>query len=340
MCEEFSEYSDRQRKRHRAKLQPRRMDAALIRKVMEEASAHGLREIIPSTMGEPLLYPDFELILSLCKEYDVKLNLTTNGTFPRKPVTEWARMIAPVASDVKISWNGSTAKTNESIMKGTKFERVLENVRQFILVRDEIASGGGNRCRVTLQLTFLDTNADELPDMIRLAARLGVDRVKGHHLWVHFPQIAELSMRRSPDAIMKWDRTVELARAAAEQYRLPSGEKVLLDNIFPLDPSSDEIANDAVCPFLGREAWVSAEGRFNPCCAPDDLRRSLGDFGNLTEKGLMEIWRGTEYRKLKETYLTNSLCRTCNMRRPKELPSQSPSRSRVEPEMLANLERA
>jgi MoaA/NifB/PqqE/SkfB family radical SAM enzyme len=293
------------------------MDISLIRKVVSEASKHGLREIIPSTMGEPLLYNGFEDILSLCKEYSVKLNLTTNGTFPRKTVAEWAGLIAPVTSDVKISWNGSIKETAESIMKGAKFDRVLRNVKEFIRMRDEIASNGGNYCRVTFQLTFLESNIGELPEIVQLAARLGVDRVKGHHLWVHFNEIEQLSLRRSRESIERWNRTVQLAVEAAENCRLPSGERVLLENIFPLDPSGDEIAPGAVCPFLGREAWISAEGRFNPCCAPDALRRTLGEFGNVTDRRLMDIWRGDGYKGLREKYLTNSLCRGCNMRRPK-----------------------
>ena len=52
--------------------------------VMEESRGTGLREIIPSTMGEPLLYRHFDEILDMCAEYGVKLNLTTNGTFPRR----------------------------------------------------------------------------------------------------------------------------------------------------------------------------------------------------------------------------------------------------------------
>ncbi len=318
MCEEFSEFSDRQATRRAEGRPPRRMDVALIRKVVAEAKPHGLREIIPSTMGEPLHYADFEEILTICHEFDVKLNLTTNGTFPRKPVEEWARLISPVTSDVKISWNGARAETAESIMKGVRFEKVLRNVRTFIRVRDEVAAAGGNRCRVSFQLTFLETNVDELPGIIRLAAELGIDRVKGHHLWVHFPQIADLSMRRSPEAINRWNRAVECAYEAAEQHRLLSDAKVLLENIFPLDGTSDEIAPNAVCPFLGKEAWVAADGRFNPCCAPDALRRSLGDFGFLSERTLMEVWTSPEYRELKETHLRHSLCRGCNMRRPSE----------------------
>jgi molybdenum cofactor biosynthesis enzyme MoaA len=85
-----------------------------IERVVADAAPNGLREIIPSTMGEPLLYDDFDGIIDLCKRYNVKLNLTTNGTFPRHGATGWAERIAPVTSDVKISWNGATKETQEA----------------------------------------------------------------------------------------------------------------------------------------------------------------------------------------------------------------------------------
>ena len=43
MCEEFSEFSDSQRNRRAKRQAPRRMGLPLIRKVVEEASTHGLR---------------------------------------------------------------------------------------------------------------------------------------------------------------------------------------------------------------------------------------------------------------------------------------------------------
>ena len=61
---------------------------------------------------------------------------------------------------------------------------------------------------------------------------------------------------------------------------------------------------------------MASDGRFNPCCAPDALRRTLGDFGNVDRTGLYDIWGGPEYQHLRETHLERSLCRGCNMRRP------------------------
>ena len=320
MCEEHSPFSTLQRERIAAGRPKRRMDIALIRNILEESQGTPLREIIPSTMGEPLVYKHMDEVIDLCSQYGVKLNLTTNGTFPGRGARAWAERIVPVASDVKISWNGARKETHERIMLGTRWERVLENVKLFLQVRDAHAATGGNRCRVTFQLTFLETNVAELADIVKLAASLGVDRVKGHHLWAHFAEIQPLSMRRNPESLIRWNEAVQLAYAAVEQYRLPNGNKVLLENIFPLEQGTQgEIISGAVCPFLGQEAWVSAEGRFNPCCAPDALRRTLGEFGNLNQQSLYDIWQSPAYRTLEESYTNNALCQGCNMRRPKHV---------------------
>ncbi len=320
MCEEHSPHSPLQAARRREGRPRRTMPVDLIRRVVADAVAHGLREIIPSTMGEPLLYEHFEEILALCSEYGVKLNLTTNGTFPRLGAKAWAERVVPVASDVKISWNGATKITHEAIMIGARWERMLDNVRAFVAVRDAHAAGGGNRCRVTFQLTFMEANAAELAGIVRLAARLGVDRVKGHHLWAHFREIEAQSMRRGPDAVRRWNEAVLEARQAAGEHMLPNGRPVLLENFDLLDENgaAHDLAPGGPCPFLGREAWVSAEGRFDPCCAPDAERRSLGEFGNLHDRSLMDIWRGDAYRTLAATYRNRTLCLGCNMRRPAE----------------------
>ena len=320
MCEDHSPYSSTQSDRRKVGRPKRRMSIDLIRRVMEESRGTGLREIIPSTMGEPLLYRRFDEILDLCAEYGVKLNLTTNGTFPKRGARAWAERIVPVTSDVKVSWNGATKSTHENVMLGSNWETVLENVRAFIDVRDTHARRGGNRCRVTFQLTFMEINVPELPGIVKLAAGLGVDRVKGHHLWVHFNQMRHQSMRRSPEAIARWNAIVDSAYEVAERHRLPSGGRVLLENIFRLDEDGEgDIAPDGGCPFLGQEAWVASDGRFNPCCAPDALRRTLGYFGNVNSTSLYDIWKSAKYRDLQANYLKNALCQGCNMRRPADL---------------------
>lgn len=312
MCDGNSELA---RLRDGPRAAPRRMPIDLVRRVLAERRASPLREIIPSTMGEPLLYPDMDAIVELCAAEGVRLNLTTNGTFPGRGAAAWAARLCPVSSDVKISWNGATAATAESIMRGLSFERALEDVRTFLAGRDRIAAAGGNRCRVSFQVTAMEANVAELPAIVRLAASLGVDRVKANQVWVHFDALEPLSLRRSGDAIGRWNAAVRASHAAALEARLPSGAAVLLQNFVEL-AEEGEPAPLGECPFLGREAWVTVDGRFAPCPAPGAARGRLGTFGSLLDRALGEIWVGEDFRAFRDRWPDHPVCATCGMRRP------------------------
>lgn len=311
MCEDHSQYKNKQDQHQTRGI----MNPDLIKKVVQEAVGLGLREIIPSTMGEPLLYPCFDIFLDLCREYHLKLNLTTNGTFPIRPAGEWAKLIAPVASDVKISWNGACQATQENIMQGSNFSQMLAKTKDFIAVRNEVAKSNGSACSMTMQVTFMTLNVEEIPDLIQLAIQLGFDRVKGHHLWTHFPEIQKFSMRENPNKIAQWNRAVTQAQAVADRYLLPNGKHIRLENIYPLtDENIHNLAPSGKCLFLGREMWVDTQGYFHPCCAPDKERRTLGYCFNLQEVSVQDIWNSASYRMLCNSYYNYSLCIRCNMR--------------------------
>ena len=96
----------------------------------------------------------------------------------------------------------------------------------------------------------------------------------------------------------------------------PSFTGILLEGIHLIpETAGQDLAPGAPCPFLAREIWVAADGRLNPCCAPDEKRQTLGYFGNLTENSLKEILHGEPYQALLSTYDTRTLCQGCNMRR-------------------------
>ena len=81
MCEEHSPFSDYIPEKLKGK--HRRMPEKWLEPIFEQAKALGVKEIIPSTMGEPLIYKYFNTIVDLCYQYGIKMNLTTNGTFPK-----------------------------------------------------------------------------------------------------------------------------------------------------------------------------------------------------------------------------------------------------------------
>jgi MoaA/NifB/PqqE/SkfB family radical SAM enzyme len=318
MCEEHSPFSTYIKEKLNGK--HRRMPKEWLEPIFEQAKKIGVTEMIPSTMGEPLIYKHFAHFVELCYKYNIKMNLTTNGTFPRtteKTVTEWAKLIVPITTDVKISWNGSTAETSQKVMLKLNFEEVVSNVKEFIRIRDEHFAKTGYYCRITFQLTFMQNNMHELADIVKLAAELGVDRVKGHQLWAHFDEIKNLSMKETPESITKWNEYVKQAYDSQSKFCKPNGEKVILENIIPLQQNEDkEIPESYECPFLEKELWISATGKYSPCCAPDELRKELGDFGTIEQFSIEEVLKSQVYAELVANYKSKPLCKTCNMRKP------------------------
>jgi radical SAM protein with 4Fe4S-binding SPASM domain len=91
-----------------------------------------------------------------------------------------------------------------------------------------------------------------------------------------------------------------------------------LENIIPLQiDESKEIPEHYECPFLEKELWVSATGKISPCCAPDEQRSSLGDFGNIETTRIEDVLQSDNYQSLVKNYKNIDLCKTCNMRKPK-----------------------
>jgi glycosyltransferase involved in cell wall biosynthesis/MoaA/NifB/PqqE/SkfB family radical SAM enzyme len=318
MCEEHSPYSDFIPTLYKETGVKRRlMKFETVEDIFLQADKLGVKEIIPSTMGEPLMYKSIEGIFELSQKHNIKINLTTNGTFPKHSVEEWAKLIVPNTTDVKISWNGATTETAEKVMLGLNFNHVLEKVKEFVAFRNKLFTETGWYCRITFQLTFMQNNMHELADIVKLAAELGVDRVKGHQLWTHFEEIKSLSMKVNEKSISNWNEYVKQAYQAQENFRKPNGEKVILENIIPLNINeTKELPEDYKCPFLTKEVWISATGNISPCCAPDNLRKSLGDFGNISTTTIKDVLQGEAYTELVRNYKTKQLCKICNMRKP------------------------
>ncbi len=295
---------------------PRRMAPALADRVLRERAGTPLREVIPSTMGEPLLWSGFDALLDMCRALGLALNLTTNGTFPGRGAAAWAERLVLVASDVKISWNGATARTAEAIMPGLSFGVAGENVRTFVGVRDARARGGHPPCRVSFQVTAQEANVGELAAIVRLAASLGVERVKVNHIQVRFPSLAAQSLRRDAAAIRRWNEAVAQCRSAAEEVRLPGGGSVLLENVVPLAEDPAAPAPLGPCRFVGREAWIHPDGRFAPCPHPAAARGELGDFGSAADRPLGAIWASDAFVQFVRGYEDHPVCRACPFRRP------------------------
>ncbi len=303
MCDTHSPYLSR--RRGKLAMAKRILPFSIIEAVIRSGAKNGLREVIPSTMGEPLLYPAFDNLLNLIGELDLKLNLTTNGTFPEIGAKEWGKKILPVASDIKISINGATRQTAEKIMRGLDFQKQSQNVDDFLRLRDYYYNKERDNPTVTMQVTFMRSNLCELTAMLENAIELGFDRFKGHHVWVTNPNMVDESLKK-PENRGSWNKIVDELKEIA-------GNKIKLANIESLhEPLYQK--NGSICPFIGREAWIGVDGEFHVCCAPSEQRIVFGDFGNVNDLNILNIWKSQKYYDFVSNWGEYDLCQNCNMK--------------------------
>jgi len=88
--------------------------------------------------------------------------------------------------------------------------------------------------------------------------------------------------------------------------------------IFEYDSDGEALnfKNHSIIPFLGKELWISPTGKISPCCAPDEMRQTLGNFGNIENNTIESILNSDNYINLITHYKQIPLCKTCNMRKP------------------------
>ena len=235
---------------------------AAIEKYAAERDASGkrlLREVIPSTMGEPLLYSHFDELLELCRALGIPLNLTTNGTFPGKWGSDAAmKLLLRSCSDIKVSYLASE-----------QFDGWKANVEKLVRVRDRLRENA--RCAtVSLQVTLHKKNLQDVPELVSWASAIGIDRIKWNK--VVLLSTASQSLREM----------YALDDALLESLRnhLRSGEfsasNVKHEGSLFFKNCADQCAVGGKCescPFAD-EVWVWPDGHEDHC--PNPERRFVG----------------------------------------------------------------
>lgn len=286
-----------------------RMPKELLETLLHQAIESGVQEIIPSTMGEPLMYPYFKetFVEILTNSPTTKLNLTTNGTFPKYGVEKWGEMLLPITSDTKISLNGISPTNNEKIMIGVCTENSIENIKNYLKIRDSVRKSYAVHIpTVTLQVTFMRDSLQGIEEVIKFAIDYNVDRVKGHHLWVTHPELKHNDLR-TPENEGLWDNFIEKIEPYKKQIKLEGFVKLAQENL--QDPDGYE------CPFLGKELWIDHTGKYNVCCAPSNLREYLGNFESVHNLPINDFFQQSSYIELIHNYKNKNPCDNCLLRK-------------------------
>ncbi|HUV56048.1 MAG TPA: radical SAM/SPASM domain-containing protein [Dehalococcoidales bacterium] len=245
--------------------------------------------------GEPLLHPHLWDMAAAIKERHGRVSLTTNALLLDKAASHEACRIG--VNLVAISVAGARAETNDSLRVGSHLDQICANVSYLCQLKP--------RPKVNLVMQMMKPTLEELPELVTLAARLGVDGVVAPNL-DYIPTVEVDALRAfsfSPDF-----HQIELINEAQTKGK-ELGVKV---RIYPLRPSSDILMCDAD-PV--HNVWITVWGEVAPCpylalpCRGDFPRLFWGkqehlsrfSFGRVTE-GLDRVVNSQSARSFREAF--------------------------------------
>ncbi len=265
--------------------------------VLREQLLPDLVELHPTNLGEPFLWPWFKDLCRLLQEYGVLLDLTTNGTLLDAKRIAW---VAPIARDVKVSFDGARAETFERFRRGASFDRTCGNVQALVARLRRIRV---RRPTVALQMTLMRDNVEELPDLVRLAARLGADRVKAYHLFSFSADLDHQSLMSNPAWLERYEthilpETLEVGHSLGVDLQLaePSG-------------GEPEDLTPRTCFLPWHETWIDLDGSIRLCHSHQG--RTAG-----TLEVFRSAWNGPLYRRVRAGFASGKpegACRGCGM---------------------------
>ena len=238
---------------------------AAIKKYAAERDASGkriLREVIPSTMGEPLLYSKFEELLDFCETTGIKLNLTTNGTFPGKWGTPpGMEKLLAACIDIKIS-------TLSYEMGGFSLSKWRENVEQLLDCRQRQKNSGSKELStVSRQVTLHRENLDQLEPILHWAESIGIHRIKWNPVVIldSMPQEIRTLFELDNDTLSKLRQEFQTGSLHSKQIK--NEGSLFLENATGDCPMAGDCSH---CPFKD-EAWIWPDGHEDHC--PNPRRR-------------------------------------------------------------------
>jgi MoaA/NifB/PqqE/SkfB family radical SAM enzyme len=259
--------------------------------------------------GEMTLSQHFPRFLRDCKTYDVKLNLTTNGT---RLQPRWFDDLLDTLAVIGFSMEGMAEEFEK--IRGFKWRVFLRHVEQVCQGR----AARGKTFRVEWRFCAHADNIHQLPEMIRVAHRIGVDRIQVMNLipFVEGQKFKQLYYHRSLA-----NHYFAEARAVAEALKVDVNVPPAFDTgtfAAPLIPLQGPTA-----PQVMQPPCVAVPKCYQPwqVCSINELGivRPDGIYwrpaGDLAKRPFMAIWNGRLYRKLRASVNTrpDSICYSCRM---------------------------
>lgn len=291
---------------------PADMDWDLFTRIVDQAPSV-VRAVLHG-VGEPMLVRDLPRMITYLKSRGVYVLFNTNGTLLREK--RFRELIEAGLDELRVSLDAADAATYAQVRGRPFFDRIVRDVRN---LRDFQDREGVAHPRISLWLTGLKETIQQLPDFVRLAARMRVQEV---HLQRLVFDDAGFGMARQESSLFEQVDAEELAVIEAAQA-IGRELGVKLDASGATEPGLS-LTRKGETPWSGcRRPWslmyFTANGRALPCCIAPFSARGYENYtlGNAKDQSLAEIWNGDTYRNFRAALMSDAPpkpCQNCGLR--------------------------
>ena len=279
---------------------------------MRRALLHGI--------GEPLLNPKLPQIIEYLKERNVEVIINSNGTL-LSPTWQEA-LVRSGLDEYRCSIDGAKDETYARIRGANLLPKLVKGLEGLVNTKARL---GSSNLRISIWCVATRENLQELPDLIRLASRLGVPEVYLQRM-VYFAHDTDnqYGMARHDEAIFgKFDlyqqKVIDECTALSSQLGIDfraSGARDPQNSLAAARPA--DFAPWQACLRPWTTAYITANGNCLPCCispfATNDYDSLI--LGNLFEQPFTQIWNDPLYQDFRTRLLSkhpNKACSSCGV---------------------------
>lgn len=235
-----------------------------------------VEEVTLMGWGEPTIHPHFNEMLEIINKHSARKYFCSNGMNLKKI----RNAIFDYNVDVfAVSLDGATDETNSRIRRGSKIEVITEDLKDIVRIRNE---RGLKYPWINFVFCAMKSNIRELPDLVRLAAEIGIDEVKVVYLTVFENSLLNESLWGEEELVREvFDEAISVGEELGIALKLPHyvGE----------DVAGEKLHKD--CFVSWRDFFLGSDGYVRPC-----MSTPIHFFKYDKNVDFMTLWNSPEYQ--------------------------------------------